>query len=154
MSVIGPSEPPSDPKGYVIVADSALNQYNGRYDMLVSDLDGPMERILEDRKSIKVIHAHGDNLDKLRSYVPNIRGIILGTTQSIPLKRVRNIGGFTDGDRSVIMGVILGAKKIFIYGFDFLNPMDEPKEIKKKKMLIGKEVIDKVKNAEIVYVHR
>jgi len=72
-------------------------------------------------------------------------GIVLGTTQSIPLQRVRNIGGFTDGDRSVIMGVLMGAKKIYIHGFDYARPVDGPREVKLKKMEFGKEIIDSIK---------
>jgi uncharacterized Rossmann fold enzyme len=154
VSVIGPSHPSSDPDGYVIVADSALKFYDGKYDMVVSDLDGPIETIIEEKKSIKVIHAHGDNIEKLRKYVPLLRGIVLGTTQSIPLQNVRNIGGFTDGDRSVIMATLLGARKIFVHGFDYSAPIDSPKDEKLKKLKFAKELIDKIKNTELVYVQK
>ncbi len=154
VSVIGPSDPSNSPDGYVIVADSALDHYTGRCDMIVTDLDGPMDKIMKDEDSIKVVHAHGDNIEKLREYVPKLRGLVLGTTQSIPLRNVRNIAGFTDGDRSVIMGTIIGAKKIFIHGFDYTSPMDEPKDEKRRKMLFGKDIIDNIKSAEVVYVRR
>ncbi|MEM0134295.1 MAG: 6-hydroxymethylpterin diphosphokinase MptE-like protein [Thermoplasmatales archaeon] len=154
VSVIGPSDPSTDPEGYVIVADSALDHYSGRVDMIVSDLDGPTDKIINQVESIKVIHAHGDNIDRLRSLVPKIRGIVLGTTQSIPIRKVRNIGGFTDGDRSVILATLLGAKRIYIHGFDYSKPVDEPKDLKLKKMQFGKGIIDNVKSAEVVYVRR
>ncbi|MGC8562900.1 MAG: 6-hydroxymethylpterin diphosphokinase MptE-like protein [Thermoplasmata archaeon] len=154
VSVIGPSNPSENPNGYVIVADSALNHYSGRIDMIVSDLDGPIEKIIEQEDSVKVIHAHGDNIKKLRTVVPRIRGTVLGTTQSIPVRRVRNIGGFTDGDRSVIMATLLGAKRIFIHGFDYSNPVDEPRDMKVRKMQFAKGIIDNVKSAEVVYVRR
>ncbi len=152
VSVIGPLDPPRDAEGFVIVADSALNYYGGRVDMIVSDLDGPVERIIKDKESIKVIHAHGDNIEKLRGVVGRLQGTVLGTTQSIGLRYVRNIGGFTDGDRSVIMATIIGAKKILIHGFDFFNPVDEPKEVKLKKLKFSKEIIDNIKNTKVVYV--
>ncbi len=152
VSVIGPSNPSNDPEGYVIVADSALRYYSGKYDMIVSDLDGPIEKIVGDEDGIKVIHAHGDNIEKLRKYVPKMRGTVLGTTQSIPFQRVKNIGGFTDGDRSVIMGILIGAETIYIHGFDYSRPVDEPVDIKLKKMLFGKEIIDKKVGPRIVYV--
>ncbi len=154
VSVIGPANPSNDPEGFVIVADSALRYYSGRYDMVVSDLDGPVEKIVGNEECIKVIHAHGDNIESLSRYIPDMRGIILGTTQSIPLKRVKNIGGFTDGDRSVIMGAILGAKKIYIHGFDFSRPVDEPANLKMKKMLFGKDIIESRNGPEIEYVNR
>ncbi len=154
VSVVGPSHPADHPEGYVIVADSALNYYKGRFDMIVSDLDGPVDKIIENTESIKVIHAHGDNINKLRETIPRLKGVVLGTTQSIPLKNVMNIGGFTDGDRSVIMGTLMGAKKILIHGFDYSEPVDEPKELKIRKMQLGRLIIDNVKSAEIVYVLR
>lgn len=153
VSVIGPSHPSDRPEGYVIVADSALAHYRGRCDMIVSDLDGPLDKILKGENCIKVIHAHGDNIEKLREIVPKLKGTVLGTTQSIPLRNVRNIGGFTDGDRSVIMGVLLGAEKIFVHGFDYSSPVDEPRDEKLRKMRFGKEIIDNIKSAEVVYVH-
>ncbi|MCL4447994.1 MAG: DUF115 domain-containing protein [Thermoplasmatales archaeon] len=152
VSVIGPSNPDNSPEGYVIVADSAIRYYTGRVDMIVSDLDGPIDRILQSRGTIKVIHAHGDNIQKLRELVPKMNGIVLGTTQSIALKYVRNIGGFTDGDRSVIMATLIGAKRIFIHGFNYSDPVDEPRDIKLKKMQLGREIIDNIKSAEVVYV--
>lgn len=154
VSVIGPADPAGEPKGYVIVADSALNYYDGSCDMIVTDLDGPVDKILNHTESIKVVHAHGDNIQKLVKFVPRMQGVVLGTTQSVPLQRVRNIGGFTDGDRSVIMGVLMGAKKIYIHGFDYARPVDEPRDVKMKKMAFGKEIIDSIKSAEVVYVKR
>ncbi|MFG1446585.1 MAG: 6-hydroxymethylpterin diphosphokinase MptE-like protein [Thermoplasmatales archaeon] len=154
VSVIGPSDPTDSPEGYVVVADSALDHYSGRVDMIVSDLDGPIQKIIDQEDSLKVIHAHGDNIQKLREVVPRIKGTILGTTQSIPVRAVRNIGGFTDGDRSVIMASLLGAKRIFIHGFDYSNPVDEPRDLKFMKLQFAKGIIDNVKSAEVVYVRR
>ena len=154
VSVIGPSDPTESPEGYVVVADSALDHYSGRVDMIVSDLDGPIQKIIDQEDSLKVIHAHGDNIQKLREVVPRIKGTILGTTQSIPVRAVRNIGGFTDGDRSVIMASLLGAKRIFIHGFDYSNPVDGPRDVKFMKLQFAKGIIDNVKSAEVVYVRK
>jgi len=57
VSVVGPADPFDEPKGYVIVADSALNYYDGSCDMIVTDLDGPIGKILNHTESIKVVHA-------------------------------------------------------------------------------------------------
>jgi len=154
VSVIGPSDPTESPEGYVVVADSALDHYSGRVDMIVSDLDGPIQKIIDQGDSLKVIHAHGDNIQKLGEVVPRLKGTILGTTQSIPVRAVRNIGGFTDGDRSVIMASLLGAKRIFIHGFDYSNPVDGPRDVKFMKLQFAKGIIDNVKSAEVVYVRR
>jgi hypothetical protein len=154
VSVIGPSDPTESPEGYVVVADSALDHYSGRVDMIVSDLDGPIQKIIDQEDSLKVIHAHGDNIQKLGEVVPRLKGTILGTTQSIPVRAVRNIGGFTDGDRSVIMASLLGAKRIFIHGFDYSNPVDGPRDVKFMKLQFAKGIIDNVKSAEVVYVRK
>ena len=154
VSVIGPSDPTESPEGYVVVADSALDHYSGRVDMIVSDLDGPIQKIIDQEDSLKVIHAHGDNIQKLGEVVPRLKGTILGTTQSIPVRAVRNIGGFTDGDRSVIMASLLGAKRIFIHGFDYSNPVDGPRDVKFMKVQFAKGIIDNLKSAEVVYVRK
>lgn len=152
VSVIGPKKPGSNPEGYVIVADSALNYYHGKYDMIVSDLDGPVDKILNDGECVKVIHAHGDNMDELLSVVPKLRGKVLGTTQSIPVGCVRNIGGFTDGDRSILIARLLGAKKVYIHGFDYLNPVGEPADTKLDKLRFAKEIINKIKDVDLLYI--
>ncbi len=58
--------------------------------------------------SIVVFHAHGDNMSKLREYVPQLMKII-GTTPSRPPYGLHNFGGFTDGDRCVFLAKYLGA---------------------------------------------
>ncbi len=52
-------------------------------DVVVTDLDGDPSALLEASRqgSAMVVHAHGDNLDALRAYVPFFREP-LGTTQS------------------------------------------------------------------------
>jgi len=74
-----------------------------------------------------------------------MRGVILGSDSERSVAKGENIGGFTDGDRSVIMGVLMGAKKIYIHGFDYARPVDDPRDVKMKKMALGKEIIDSIK---------
>ncbi|MEM0130207.1 MAG: hypothetical protein QXW75_01940 [Thermoplasmatales archaeon] len=150
-SVIGPANPPREVDGFVIVADSALNSYRGRYDMIVTDLDGPAHLILRGN-FLKVVHAHGDNIDRIADLVPGMEGSILGTTQSIPVGSVRNVGGFTDGDRSVIMAVLMGAERVKIYGFDFKNPVDEPRDKKIMKMNVARDILNNIKDVEISFI--
>ncbi len=153
VNVIGPWRLNVTPDGYNIVADSALSKFKGRVDMIISDLDGPVNRIIENVNAIKVIHAHGDNIGKILEFVPILKGVLLGTTQSIPFGTVRNIGGFTDGDRAIIMGKIMGAKTINVYGFNWDDPVDEPRDIKKKKMSIGKKIVEEMTNIKIQYMN-
>lgn len=88
--------------------------------IIVTDLDGRVEDILEASRlgSTIVVHAHGNNLEKLRRYLPLLKNLA-GTTQSIPSRPLYNFGGFTDGDRAVFLAVALGAERIILAGMDF-----------------------------------
>ncbi len=110
-------------------------------DIIVTDLDGPFQEILRahDSGSIIVVHAHGDNLDALREYVPCLRRVI-GTTQSRPLENVYNFGGFTDGDRCVFLAKELGAAAIKLVGFDFEDERVTPR--KRKKLAWARRLIE------------
>ena len=105
-----------------IAADSSIKPLveNGIIpDIVVTDLDGD-ENILKKigkTKSIFVVHAHGDNIEKLE-FVKNFKNHI-GTTQSKPFDKLQNFGGFTDGDRGVFLANHFQAKKIILLGMDF-----------------------------------
>ena len=111
------------PDGTLIAADgatSALLESGLTPDIVVTDLDGRISdiKLANDKGAFLVVHAHGDNMDKLTSYVPFLSRI-LGTTQSEPLDIIYNFGGFTDGDRAVFLAEELGAREITLVGFDF-----------------------------------
>lgn len=110
-------------------------------DIVVTDLDGDPSALLEASRlgSTMVVHAHGDNLDALRAYVPLFKEPV-GTTQSRPLENVHNFGGFTDGDRCVFLAKSLGASRVKLIGFDFYDPRVTPR--KAKKLLWAKRLID------------
>ena len=109
--------------------------------IIVTDLDGPFPAIkeLNQKGSIVVVHAHGDNLDALRNCVPQLVRVI-GSTQSRPLHNVYNFGGFTDGDRCVFLARHLGAAAIELIGFDFDDPTVTPR--KKKKLAWSRRLIE------------
>src|SRR5665647_1123488 len=71
--------------------------------IIVSDLDGSINDLKRANAmcAIMVIHAHGDNIYAIKTHVPSLSTVI-GTTQAKPLKNVLNVGGFTDGDLSLI----------------------------------------------------
>ena len=90
----------------IIAADAAarvLFHAGHRPDVILSDIDGMDDDFLSmnDLGTILVLHAHGDNIPLVRSWVPKVRGPIVGTTQATPLAHVDNFGGFSDGDRCV-----------------------------------------------------
>ncbi len=87
-------------------------------DIIVTDLDGSFEDIYEcwRRDSTVVVHAHGDNIERLRQHLPRLSERIEATCQCTPRGHIHNFGGFTDGDRAVFMAAALGAKKIVTIG--------------------------------------
>ena len=103
-------------------ATSALLEKEILPDVVVTDLDGKIEDLLKanEKGSIVIVHAHGDNIDKIREF-GNKFGNIIGTTQIDPSKfeKLFNFGGFTDGDRAVFLAHSLNASKIYLIGFDF-----------------------------------
>ena len=105
-----------------IVADGAVRAIieNGlKPDIVVTDLDGDIKSLKKVGRTntLMVVHAHGDNTDKIH-LVKNFKNCI-GTTQTKPTGRVHNFGGFTDGDRCVFLASYFKAKKIILLGMDF-----------------------------------
>jgi uncharacterized Rossmann fold enzyme len=138
-------------KSIKIAADSSLKPLvdNGIIpDIIVTDLDGNEDTIkkISKTKSIFVIHAHGDNIEKLQM-VKKMKNCI-GTTQTNPFNKVQNFGGFTDGDRGVFLASYFKAKKIILFGMDFGNQIGKfsntkksDRETKLKKLEIGKDLL-------------
>ena len=138
-------------KSIKIAADSSLKPLidNGIIpDIIVTDLDGNEDAIkkISKTKSIFVIHAHGDNIEKLQM-VKKMKNCI-GTTQTNPFNKIQNFGGFTDGDRGVFLASHFDAKKIILFGMDFgsqigkfSNTKRSDREIKLKKLEIGKDLL-------------
>ncbi|HLH85824.1 MAG TPA: 6-hydroxymethylpterin diphosphokinase MptE-like protein [Thermoplasmataceae archaeon] len=125
----------------IIVADSALPRVldAGLFPhIIVTDLDGDPEGAVEcSRKgAVIVVHAHGDNVNLLRQYVPILSGSIVGSTQNYPLKNIYNFFGFTDGDRAAFLANFLNASSITLRGFDFQNARSghESAERKRQKL--------------------
>ncbi|MEM4752758.1 MAG: 6-hydroxymethylpterin diphosphokinase MptE-like protein [Sulfolobales archaeon] len=86
--------------------------------VVVTDLDGLSIKDLRHDDVVYVVHAHGDNIDKLLNYVGFIKGRLLGTTQCVQTGRLRIYGGFTDGDRAAYLAHFFGARSIRLVGFD------------------------------------
>jgi len=136
-------------------ATKALMKFGLLPEIIVTDLDGDMNSILNanERGSILFVHAHGDNMELLKKYLPFMRYPIVGTTQVIPTRNVFNFFGFTDGDRATFIALRLGAREIHLVGMDFGNVVGkyskpylerDTKAWKRKflKLKIGEEIID------------
>lgn len=128
----------------VIAADAAasvLFSKGIRPDIILSDMDGMDDDflVMNDAGTILVLHAHGDNIPLVRSWVPKVRGPIVGTTQSTPLANVYNFGGFSDGDRCVFAAHELGAESVELIGFDLDDKNVDP--IKHGKLMIARKLL-------------
>ncbi len=114
-------------------------------EVICTDLDGNSDADIEkeilacEQGSIVLIHAHGDNIDKLEKYVPRFKSFI-ATTQAKPFDKVYNFGGFSDGDRCVFVAKEFRAKSVRLAGFD----CDDSRVnlVKKKKLKWAKELIE------------
>lgn len=113
-----------DLKEYVLVAadgaTTALIEERLAPDIVVTDLDGNLDDILiaDLRGANIVVHAHGDNMDKIVK-IPSFFTNVLGTTQAQPIGNLYNFGGFTDGDRALFLIVALAASEVILAGMDF-----------------------------------
>ncbi len=158
----------------IIVADGACKAFLEEGiipDIIVSDLDGHLDALLECNKkgSIVVVHAHGDNIKKIIAITPKLKNVV-GSCQ-IPqykergLKNVINFGGFTDGDRCCFLAHYFNAKKLILGGMDFgryitnysrpeiEEEVAEGDEIKIKKLEYAKQLINYLsKKIEIEYL--
>ena len=130
--------------GVIIAADAAaavLLSSGIRPDVIVSDLDGIDEYAVElNRKgTILVVHAHGDNIPRIRTWIPRFTGPLVLTTQGKPLANIHNFGGFSDGDRAVFMAQECGAAGITLIGFDCDDPDVSP--VKKGKLVWARRLL-------------
>ena len=135
-----------------IVADGAVQallEKNIRPDILVTDLDGDLKSIkkIGKTKIPIIVHAHGDNSDRLQM-VKNFSNVS-GTTQTNRFGKIENFGGFTDGDRCVFLGEFFEAKKIVLIGMDFGQEIGKyskqkvtNRKIKLKKLKFGKKILE------------
>ena len=135
-----------------IVADGATKAIieNGlRPDIVVTDLDGDIKSLKKAGRTntIMVVHAHGDNSERINlvKYFKNC----IGTTQTKPIGKVNNFGGFTDGDRCVFLAEYFNASKIVLIGMDFGQKIGKyskhrivDRKIKIKKLKFGKKIVE------------
>ncbi|MDE1828849.1 MAG: DUF115 domain-containing protein [Thaumarchaeota archaeon] len=105
-----------------IVADGAAKALIENHispDIVVTDLDGSLEYLKKASKlnAVMIVHSHGDNIGTLP--IALLFRNCIGTTEGRPFGKIRNFGGFTDGDRCVFLARYFGAKKIIMFGMDF-----------------------------------
>ncbi len=128
-------------------------------DVVVTDLDGGDHVLLMAVRegAVPVVHAHGDNVDALARLVPVFEEV-LGTCQVYPAPgSLWNPGGFTDGDRAVVIAARLGAERVLTVGMDLgelTTSYSRPEEgegvfeadaVKRKKLAWAGRVLEIVK---------
>ena len=118
-------------------------------EIVVTDLDGDEYTLkkLARTNSVFVVHAHGDNIEKIK-IVKKFKHWI-GTTQSTAFDKLQNFGGFTDGDRAVFLASHFCAEKIILIGMDFGDRIGRysytkkpERKIKLKKLKRGEKLLE------------
>lgn len=129
----GPSlerTPPALLRDHVVVAADGATTWlrmNGVVPhVVVTDLDGAPDDLVwaAQAGALMVAHAHGDNRPAIQAIAPRLLPQLFGTYQGPPLELepMRNVGGFTDGDRAVVLCEELGARDAILVGFDLDGP--------------------------------
>ena len=113
---------------FIIAVDGAtelLAQYCIIPHLIITDLDGLQEKTALNSQydnTYFVIHAHGDNQEKISEFefVISTKKVI-GTTQTTSKIPVINTGGFTDGDRALyfLEHFLNPTTTLFLIGYDF-----------------------------------
>lgn len=114
--------------------------------IIVTDLDSnnrALQKIADDDSVVFVVHAHGDNIDRLH-LVRKFKNCI-GTTQTNKVGKIHNFGGFTDGDRAVFLAEYFGAKKIILFGMDFGKKIGKYSFTEKRDRNIKLQKLNKAK---------
>ncbi|MEM3851557.1 MAG: 6-hydroxymethylpterin diphosphokinase MptE-like protein [Methanomassiliicoccales archaeon] len=132
----GPSLTNSIDATMSIIGDSALVASDGSCaelykrgivpDIIVTDADGnlPAEQKMNAAGACLVLHFHGDNYRKASDFARVLTGRVIVTTQAGPTEWTFNFGGFTDGDRAVLLCEEFGAQEVLLAGFDLPSWQD------------------------------
>ncbi len=115
----------------------------------VTDLDGDIDSILLANRhgTLTFIHAHAENRRAVEAVCPRLRGKVFGVTRSKETEKVRNFGGFTDGDIAVHLADHFKPGFIVLSGMDYghiigvhsgrYDPIKKP-----RSMRVSKDVLE------------
>ncbi len=133
----------------IVASDSSCLTLHGLGiipDVIVTDLDGDIEteKGMNGSGSLAVVHFHGDNIARATEFTGSLRGLAIVTTQAGPTDCTFNFGGFTDGDRAVLMCEEFGAADVILAGFDFDRVAEKGAEgdIKRRKLARAKSIVE------------
>jgi uncharacterized Rossmann fold enzyme len=117
-------------------------------DIIVTDMDGDVSCEIEAIRggALAFVHAHGDNMTRIEEVVPVLDRPFVPTVQCKPFGNVYNFGGFTDGDRALIMSSHFGVRNIRTIGWDLDRPYGKEgsdPSMKRRKLLWAKEILSR-----------
>lgn len=146
VEILGPFGEGEIIADYIIAAGSAVSNasdIDADLDLMVTDMDGDLDlQVEKNNKGVTAaLHAHGDNIELIDEHSENFKGPVISTCQCEPLDDVYNFGGFTDGDRALFIADHFGAEKIILNGWDFDDPAEGERKIKKKKLRWAKRLL-------------
>lgn len=131
--------PPSPRRPTLVAADGATATCLDAglvADVIVTDLDGPVaSEVTANRKgSLTVVHAHGDNAERLEEWVGQFPGELAGSWAGPPTEALFDVGGFTDGDRAAYLASEAGAARVLLWGFNFRSiDLPDPAAVQRKR---------------------
>lgn len=108
----------------VVVGVEQVALWGLECDLVSGDLDVTRGRITEDPagERFRLVHIHGDNYEHVLSWSPVDGERVVYTSQAYCAWPVLGIGGFTDGDRLVLLAMAFGAREVALYGFNLHSP--------------------------------
>ncbi|MEB3773915.1 MAG: hypothetical protein GSR86_03180 [Desulfurococcales archaeon] len=121
LCIIGPNAvaPPGGCDAYAGPEPAAwlAASWGLRLSYITSDLDAlqPIVSLIPFTADVAFIHVHSDNIYRVAGYRPMVDTIY--TSQVCTPQNTLPLGGFTDGDRAVIIGLVLGASEIVLEGY-------------------------------------
>ncbi|MEM1872986.1 MAG: hypothetical protein QXF57_00125, partial [Acidilobaceae archaeon] len=125
------------------------------------DVDSKLLPVLLESPRVLLAHVHGDNFSKLEEVLE--RGGSLRRPGLVVTSQVETcgcsmpLGGYTDGDRAVLVAMLLGAREVVIAGYSFSSAVFVHKtravapEYKAVKLALASEV---VREASRIYGYR
>lgn len=87
------------------------------------DLDSKLLTLLLETPRVLLAHIHGDNFYKVAEVLvkrsASVFTKIVITTQVRTCGCSVSLGGYTDGDRAVLLPIVLGAEEVVVHGYSF-----------------------------------
>lgn len=116
---------PEGGAGHLIALGVKPLYVTGDLDVELKTLD-----IILEATRIFLIHIHSDNIERVLAYGVRRRTTRVVYTSQIPTTTCTlPLGGFTDGDRAVIIAMLAGAREIRILGYNFKEPSYSHKSV-------------------------